>query len=387
MRESVRKALDVSLVGFLAGTLLFFLEATLRLVHLYSGTNEQAPSGYITFALIYGITGTGIALAVWLLAILERRIRAVPQLVIRVGIYLAPLVVMGIVVFVVARKVAALHLPGPEIRGYLFTAGTFGAAAVVLAVVFVSLWQRLGIGRLVRLFLVVAAIAVVADVALLHAMGWERVIRKVEPPTAAASKPNVLLLTVDTLRADRIGAYGYSKSITPNIDRLAAGGVLFERAIAQSSWTRSSFGSVMTSLYPSEHGAFVVDQPMNRGESAWNDRPYDSGLRDDVITAAQIFRHAGYATLAIQTNWQASSAQGFDRGFDSFVFEGLFPIHLSGREHTGHLRRTAPGVPGTGCRAGSIAFSRSRRTPRPPTMPWTIWRQTDCRSLSSCGST
>ena len=65
---------------------------------------------------------------------------------------------------------------------------------------------------------------------------------------------NLVLISMDTLRADHVGAYGYERPVTPNIDALAARGILFENAVAQSSWTRPSHLSMFTGLYPNEHG-------------------------------------------------------------------------------------------------------------------------------------
>ena len=66
-------------------------------------------------------------------------------------------------------------------------------------------------------------------------------------------EPNVLLITVDTLRADRLGAYGFQLATSPGIDRLAAQGVVFERAISGASFTAGSHASIMTSRYTREH--------------------------------------------------------------------------------------------------------------------------------------
>jgi arylsulfatase A-like enzyme len=70
----------------------------------------------------------------------------------------------------------------------------------------------------------------------------------------AADRPNILLLTVDSFRPDRLGCYGYSRACTPNIDRLAGKGVLFTRAYSTASWTNASLVSMLTGVYPSVHG-------------------------------------------------------------------------------------------------------------------------------------
>jgi arylsulfatase A-like enzyme len=133
---------------------------------------------------------------------------------------------------------------------------------------------------------------------------------------SSGSQPNVMLITVDTLRADHLSAYGYTRIRTKNIDRLAKEGVLFEQAIAQSSWTRPSFGSIWTSLYPSQHQADwrMVYQSNNKRATLFN-----RGLREDVSTIAEFFSDAGYVTVGLNTNPQLSKAYGFDRGFQLFI--------------------------------------------------------------------
>jgi len=116
-------------------------------------------------------------------------------------------------------------------------------------------------------------------------------------------RPNIVLIVVDTLRADHLGAYGYEYPTSPNIDRLAANGVLFTRASAPSSWTRPSIASLFTSRTPSEHGAVS----------------FDRGLDSDLPTLAQELRQAGYRTLGVTGNFVHVNAEtGLSRGFDEF---------------------------------------------------------------------
>ena len=61
---------------------------------------------------------------------------------------------------------------------------------------------------------------------------------------------NIVLITIDTLRADHLGCYGYHRNTSPNIDKVAERGIIFKNAIAPSSWTAPSMASIMTSLYP-----------------------------------------------------------------------------------------------------------------------------------------
>lgn len=113
---------------------------------------------------------------------------------------------------------------------------------------------------------------------------------------AAAGRP-VLLLTIDTLRADRLNAYGYAhRATTPNLDALLAGGVLFEQAQAPRSTTWPSLATILTGLYPSAHGA---------SENGY-------GIADEVTTLGEALGAAGYATGAFLSNMCQANHQGFD---------------------------------------------------------------------------
>ncbi|MCP3907177.1 MAG: sulfatase-like hydrolase/transferase, partial [Oceanicoccus sp.] len=70
-----------------------------------------------------------------------------------------------------------------------------------------------------------------------------------------AKKPNIILITLDTTRADRLGCYGYRRRTSPNLDKLAEESVLYTRAIAPSSWTLPSHASLFTGKFTSSHGA------------------------------------------------------------------------------------------------------------------------------------
>ena len=114
------------------------------------------------------------------------------------------------------------------------------------------------------------------------------------------NKPNVILLTIDTLRADMLNCYGYNTPLTPNIDRLAASGIRFEQAISGGSWTQAAFPVIMTSSYPAMYGGCL-------GRLA-TERPSPV----ETLTAY------GYKTGGFSTNPHLSRATGYDRGFQHF---------------------------------------------------------------------
>ncbi len=122
-------------------------------------------------------------------------------------------------------------------------------------------------------------------------------------------RTNIVLIGVDTLRRDHVGCYGYRRPTTPNIDRLASEGVLFENAVSQSPWTLPSFATVLTSLYPTQHGAGLV-----RSGTAH----FGTSMRTSFPPLAMILLKAGYTTGAIINGPALSPEYGVDRGFESY---------------------------------------------------------------------
>ena len=127
--------------------------------------------------------------------------------------------------------------------------------------------------------------------------------------------PDVLLITVDTLRADRLGAYGFRLATSPAIDRLAARGVVFERAISAASVTAGSHASIMTSRYTREHTIGYKN-----GETRL----------EGIPTLAEIFDREGYQTAAFVGNVILHRSSGLDRGFD--VYDDELPNPELNRE-------------------------------------------------------
>jgi len=121
-------------------------------------------------------------------------------------------------------------------------------------------------------------------------------------PGSTSRRPDLILISLDTLRADRLGAYGYARDTSPALDALAAQGTLFEHAVAESSWTLPSHATLLTGLYPSTHG---VVQPQLR-------------LADDLPTLAQLLRSAGYRTIGLTDGIYLTEQHGFARGFERF---------------------------------------------------------------------
>ena len=146
-------------------------------------------------------------------------------------------------------------------------------------------------------------------------------------PAGSGSRPNIVLIIVDTLRADALAAYGRQSTVASEIDALAASGAVFESAIAQSSWTRSSIGSILTSQYPRALGIF---------KEKWD------ALPDSALTLAEALHAAGYFTAGATGNPHLNRsfgfAQGFDRYLDSHV---IFPWMEEAADKT-RMSRQAP---------------------------------------------
>ncbi|HNW40137.1 MAG TPA: sulfatase, partial [Candidatus Omnitrophota bacterium] len=127
----------------------------------------------------------------------------------------------------------------------------------------------------------------------------------VAPLQAQHEEPvNVLLITVDSLRPDHLGCYGYPKNISPNIDKLAKEGVIFTQAIAQASWTVPAMVSIATSTYPSTHKVYT----------------WDTDLAPELLTLARLLKRSGYRSFFCSGhNKTLSAILGAQGGFEEWT--------------------------------------------------------------------
>lgn len=119
-----------------------------------------------------------------------------------------------------------------------------------------------------------------------------------------AQRHNVILISIDTLRADHLGCYGYQRNTTPRIDAFRRAATLFEQAFAQAPSTLPSHASIFTSLLPSHHGASVANS---------------SGVDPGAVTLAEILKREGYETASFNGGIQLDPLYGLARGFDTYV--------------------------------------------------------------------
>ena len=146
-------------------------------------------------------------------------------------------------------------------------------------------------------------------------------------PSREAPRSNLVLISIDTLRADHVGAYGYPLATTPHIDGLARDGLRFSQSVAHAPTTLASHASLLTSLLPQHHGASI---------------PRESRLAENAVTLAEVLAGQGYRTASFNGGIQLDAAYGLDRGFG--VYESARPHDALAPALTGPEDRLRDGV-------------------------------------------
>ena len=151
----------------------------------------------------------------------------------------------------------------------------------------------------------------------------EKTIRK-----TPADKPNIVLITLDTVRADHLSCYGYRRLTTPSLDRFSQEGVLFKNAYAPSPWTLPSHASLFTGMYPTRHGAYFsptedknFSSTVREKGDAGSDNPfgyYILRLSEANKTLAEVLAENGYKTAGIIGGPFTGSVFGLAQGFDYY---------------------------------------------------------------------
>lgn len=128
---------------------------------------------------------------------------------------------------------------------------------------------------------------------------------------------NVLMVLMDTTRADHLGAWGYPQATSPELDRLASEGVRFSEFYANAPWTRPSIAALLTGLHPRSTGIFEEEFDV---------------LGQELVTLAERFQAAGYLTLGLTSNPNINAWFQFDQGFDEYMDAGALWDWLPGQE-------------------------------------------------------
>jgi arylsulfatase A-like enzyme len=164
-------------------------------------------------------------------------------------------------------------------------------------------------------------------------------------PGAAGARPNVLLVTLDTTRADHLGCYGYERDTSPHLDRLAAAGLVFERAHSTSSWTLPAHASLFTGKFTRSHGArYDPEGPLELTSGIAGPKEWEHyrarGLAPGETTLAGILTAAGYATGAVVAGPWMKRVFGLDLGFEHYDDEQVltFAGRLAGDVTAAALR-------------------------------------------------
>ncbi len=152
------------------------------------------------------------------------------------------------------------------------------------------------------------------------------------------TRPNVIVLLIDVLRADHLGVYGYDRPTSPNIDRFAADAILFSQAVSQSTFTKTSVASLFTGLYPHHHGVYRGDKK----DTA--DRVTSDVLSPELTTLAESLRAQGLFTTAWVMNGHLRAYMGFDQGYVDYHDQPGYMrrIQASWRDWRSRLGRIDP---------------------------------------------
>jgi len=137
-------------------------------------------------------------------------------------------------------------------------------------------------------------------------------------------RPNIVLISIDTLRADHLSCYGYYRQTTPNIDKLASKGTIYRQNYSTGVWTPPGHASMLTGLYVSAHGV--------HGEKR---------LSEHIPTIAVKLKDHGYQTAGFVNNSQVGALVGLEKGHDTFVevWKGINPKSIIERIARGGIRR------------------------------------------------
>ena len=201
-----------------------------------------------------------------------------------------------------------------------------GVGAVVLALglgarlrpALLPLWRRTGLDHLGHPAGLVGALAL--------AFVLPGVVVRATRPAPGPQAPNVLFVLVDTWRADHVGFLGYERPVSPALDRLASEGVVFEQAMAQSSWTKPSVATLLTGLLPSRHHAVsqaILETPVRAFR-----------LNPRLTTFIELLHGKGWQTAMWSDNPNITPPVGFGQGAETFRDYFHEPCHA---EHCGEL--------------------------------------------------
>jgi arylsulfatase A-like enzyme len=301
--------------GVIAGAIVGLAEA----MYILGGASTGEYGALVYATVLYGILGAcggaGIGGGVWVLSLIRLKLSDDRGFALS---FLGILCGMGLVITRYVVNKAVYLEQGVPTKGMLIILAVFGVIGLI------GLW----IGRIMLtqtplkiLLTLRGSLAAYGGLLLLTAVfsfspdqdARSGVLAPVRPADEALlERPNMLLIMVDTLRADHLGSYGFPGPISPRLDDLARDAVVFEKAFASASWTRASTASLFTSMTPSGHSCDVKV----------------AMLPDDVQTIAEVLQEKGYVTGGLPNNINVTRSFNFQQGFDWFDYQA--PAYIAG---------------------------------------------------------
>jgi arylsulfatase A-like enzyme/uncharacterized membrane protein YbhN (UPF0104 family) len=307
----VRRYAELGLgAGLLAGLLLGLAEGGLVISGGRTDTWVLA-YGVLAYSLFFGAVGVvaGAGLG-WAGRFARVAAGAEPLLYGRLSAALFAGAAFGIGAFRIRRDVFHEELAWKSAGGLGVLLGCLACAALVFLVLSTVLRLAAGarpLGWLLRAWGTPALVGAVVAVLVPTTLAMGAPARAALPPVTANAPEdagNVLVIVVDTLRADHLPAYGYETGRTPNLDAFARDAIRFDQAFSNASWTRPSFASILSGRYASSHGVMAKTD----------------ALPDELTTLAEAYREGGYDTTGIVTNYNVAPYFNFDQGFDQYHY-------------------------------------------------------------------
>ena len=300
--------------GIIAGLLVGGIE-TLVIAREGLGTDHQVLwYGPLSYALLLGLGGLGAGLALGVLPMERREIRGWTTSLVLLALGLGPALLIAM--FRLRRDVFHEQMPPlPVLAGVLGVAGVIGVFLFFFG-------PRVFAGGLGRAFGAIPALILSVLVIGGGAVAGRALYPSAAPPprpaaisAALADKPNLLLIVIDTLRADMLSCYG-GPIEAKNICGVAAQGGTVFTGFSHASWTKPSFASILTSTLPSTH----------------NTMSKTATLPPDIEMVSEVLQKQGYATGGIVANINLAPSFGFQQGYDEYRY--LSPDYLFGAEES-----------------------------------------------------
>lgn len=189
-----------------------------------------------------------------------------------------------------------------ELKEYDLSLGFFSITLLILGIFFVFIKKKFD--TIVPLAVLMFSALVVCPIVFVTAKTTYEPDPSSFKPSSGHKVRHVILITIDTLRSDALSSYGSTRTLTKNIDSLAADGALFKNAFSAAPWTLPSFSSMMTGLSPTVHKTYTAQ----------------SALPDKFKTLAEYMRDSGYYTSAVGDNFFLHPEYNMDQGFIEYNF-------------------------------------------------------------------